>query len=162
MAILLFTENQNICVCLICHETVVLFKEHNVNIHYETKCANAYNKLSKSERSEKVRQVQYSLAVQQRFFMSAHEPNENISKASYKVAMLIVKHGSPFTEVYKDCYENSKKQCVLATNLSEHTFSVLNLNKNHLGDFKYVNCFQTRYVLHTESITLHIIGYHYQ
>ncbi|XP_026027535.1 general transcription factor II-I repeat domain-containing protein 2 [Astatotilapia calliptera] len=65
----------------------------------------AYNKLTGSERAEKVKQLQAALASQQRFFMRACEIHENSTKASYEVAMLIAKHGKPFTEgtFVKDC-----------------------------------------------------------
>ncbi|KAL3977581.1 hypothetical protein ACER0C_018643 [Sarotherodon galilaeus] len=80
-----FTEIQGNCVCLICKET-------------ETKHAATYNKLTGSERAKEVKQIQAALASQQRFFTRACETHENITKASYKVAMLIAKHGKPFTE----------------------------------------------------------------
>src|SRR4029434_1864373 len=37
-----FTDTRGNCVCLICQETVALFKEFNVKRHYQTKHANAY------------------------------------------------------------------------------------------------------------------------
>ena len=100
-----FTENQGNCVCLICKETVALFKDFNVKRHYQTKHANTYDKLTGSDRAEKVKQLQAALASQQRFFTRACESKENITKASYEVAMLIAKHGKPFTEgtFIKDC-----------------------------------------------------------
>lgn len=43
--------------------------------------------------------------MQQWFFTRANESSENTTKASYEVAMLIAKHGKPFTEgeFIKDC-----------------------------------------------------------
>lgn len=100
-----FTENRGNCVCLICQETVALFKEFNVKRHYQTKHANTYDKLTGSDRAEKFKQLQAALASQQRFFRRACESKENITEASYEVAMLIAKHGKPFTEgtFIKDC-----------------------------------------------------------
>ncbi|XP_073807411.1 general transcription factor II-I repeat domain-containing protein 2-like [Danio rerio] len=100
-----FTENRGNCVCLICKETVALFKDFNVKRHYETRHAKIYDKLTGSERAEKVKQLQAALASQQRFFTRACESNESITKASYEVAMLIAKHGKPLTEgtFVKDC-----------------------------------------------------------
>ena len=63
-----FTENQGNCVCLICKEAVALFKDFNVKRHYQTKHANTYDKLTGSDRAEKVKQLQAALASQQRFF----------------------------------------------------------------------------------------------
>jgi len=82
-----------------------LFKDFNVKRHYQTKHANTYDKLTGSDRAEKVKQLQAALASQQRFFTRACESKENITKASYEVAMLIANHGKPFTEgtFIKDC-----------------------------------------------------------
>lgn len=77
-----FIENWNNCVCLICHETVALFKEYNVKRHDETKHAKAYNMLPESDLAEKVKELQASLTTQQWFFTQAHKWNENITKAS--------------------------------------------------------------------------------
>lgn len=82
----------------------------NVKRHYETKHANTYDKLSESDRAQKLKRLQDSLAMQQRFFTRANESNETTTKASYEVAMLIAEHGKPFTEgeFIKDCYKKSR------------------------------------------------------
>ncbi len=100
-----FTESRNNCVCLICQQSVAVAKESNVKTHYQTNHANAYDKLSGSDHSEKVKQLEAVLASQQRLFTQARESNENSTKASYEVAMLIAKRGKPFTEgeFIKDC-----------------------------------------------------------
>lgn len=99
-----FTEIRNNCVCLICQETVAVFKEFNIKRHYQTKHAN-YDKLTGDERSEKLKQLEAVLTAQQRFFTRAQESNENATRASYEVATLIAKHCKPFTEgeFIKDC-----------------------------------------------------------
>ena len=83
-----FTEIRNNCVCLICQETVAVFKEFNIKRHYQTKHAN-YDKLTGDERSEKLKQLEAVLTAQQRFFTRAQESNENATRASYEVATLI-------------------------------------------------------------------------
>ena len=83
-----FTDTRGNCVCLICQETVALFKEFNVKRQYQTKHANAFDKLTASDRAEKVKQLKAALASQQQFFTRANDSNENITKASYEVAML--------------------------------------------------------------------------
>lgn len=100
-----FTENRGNCFCLICQEIVALFKYFNIKRPYQTKHANTYNKLTGSDRAEKVKQLQAALASQQRFFTWAFESKESITKASYEMAMLIAKHGKPFSEgtFIKDC-----------------------------------------------------------
>ncbi len=82
---------------LICQETVAVCKEFNVKRHCQTKHANTYDKLPGSDGAEKVKQLKTVLASQQRFFTQACESNENTTKASYEVDMLIAKHGKPFT-----------------------------------------------------------------
>ncbi|GAA6225846.1 general transcription factor II-I repeat domain-containing protein 2-like [Lates japonicus] len=93
-----FTEIQNNCVCLICQETVAVYKELNVRRHYQSKHANTFDKLSGSERDEKLKQLEAVLASQQRFFTRARHSNENATKASYEVAMLTAKYCKPFAE----------------------------------------------------------------
>lgn len=64
-----------------------------------------YNKLTRNERCEKLKQLEDVLTAQLRFFTRARESNENATKASYEVATLIAKHYKPFTEgeFIKDC-----------------------------------------------------------
>ena len=70
------------CVCLVCHETVSVYKEYNVKRHYETKHANTFNKLSEDDCAEKAKQLEDSLATQQLYFKPAHESNKSCFKAS--------------------------------------------------------------------------------
>ncbi|KAK3736838.1 hypothetical protein RRG08_000588 [Elysia crispata] len=92
-----FTEIRNSCVCLICHETVAVFKEFNIRRHYQTKHSN-YDNLTGYERSETLKQLEAVLSAQQSFFTTARESHENATKASYDVATLIASHCIPFTE----------------------------------------------------------------
>ncbi|KAJ7345356.1 hypothetical protein JRQ81_001306, partial [Phrynocephalus forsythii] len=92
-----FHCNTNNCVCLTCQETVGVFKEFNIKRHYQTKHAN-YNKLTGNECGKKLKELEAALTVQQRFFTRARESNENVKKASYKVATLIAKNCEPFPE----------------------------------------------------------------
>lgn len=64
-----------------------------------------YNKITGKERSEKLKQLEASLISQQQYFARAQESNENATKASYEVAVLIAKLSIPFTEgeFIKDC-----------------------------------------------------------
>ncbi|KAK2847511.1 hypothetical protein Q5P01_010510 [Channa striata] len=85
-----FTENRGNCVCLICQETIALFKDFNIKRHYQTKHANTYDKLTGSDPAEKVKQLHAALASQQRFFTRACESKESITKQAAKY-------------IYKDC-----------------------------------------------------------
>ena len=93
-----FTESQNNCVCLVCHETVSVYKEYNVKRHYETKHASTFNKLSEADSPEKAKQLENSLATQQLYFKRAHESNQSITKANLEVGLLVAKHSKPFAE----------------------------------------------------------------
>ncbi len=48
-----FQQNGNNCVRLIYQETVAVYKEFNVRRQYQTKHANAYDKLSDNNHAEK-------------------------------------------------------------------------------------------------------------
>ncbi len=52
-------------------------EEFDVKRHYQTKLANAYDRLSGSDRAEKMKQLEAVLASQQRLFTRACESNEN-------------------------------------------------------------------------------------
>ena len=93
-----FTESNNNCVCLVCHETISVYKDYNVKRHYETKHASTFDKLSEADCVEKVKQVEHSLATLQQYFKRAQESNESITKASLEVALLIAKHCRLFAE----------------------------------------------------------------
>lgn len=94
-----------VLICLVCQKSVAVAKEFNIKRHYQTNHANAYDKFTGSDRSEKLKQLEAVLASQQRLFTQARESNLNSTKASYKVAILIAKRGKPFTEgeFIKDC-----------------------------------------------------------
>ncbi|XP_068110957.1 general transcription factor II-I repeat domain-containing protein 2-like [Hyperolius riggenbachi] len=100
-----FTEIRNNCVCLICQETVAVYKEFNIKRHYQTKHSSTYDKLTGRDRSEKLKQLEAVLTSQQRFFTRARESNENATRASYDVALLIAKNSKSFTEgdFIKEC-----------------------------------------------------------
>lgn len=76
-----FTEICNNWVCLICKETVAVFKEFNVKRHYQTKHANVYGKITGNDRSKKLKQLEDSLITQQQYFARARESNENATNA---------------------------------------------------------------------------------
>ncbi|KAK7886513.1 hypothetical protein WMY93_026134 [Mugilogobius chulae] len=100
-----FTDFNNNCICLICQETVGVYKEFNVKRHYQTKHAQAHDKLTGAERADKIKQLETILSSQQQFFVRVRQGNENATKASYEVAELIAKHGKPLAEgeFIKDC-----------------------------------------------------------
>ena len=55
-------------VCLICHETVAVFKEYNLKRHFQTKYANFGHNLSKQELQKKATDLVKGLKQQQTVF----------------------------------------------------------------------------------------------
>ena len=90
-------EIRNYCVCLICQETVAVYKEFHIKRHYQSRHS-TYEKLTGHDRSEKLKQLEAVLMSQQQFFTRACESNENATKASYEVAMLTAKNCKSFAE----------------------------------------------------------------
>jgi len=92
--------------CLICRETVAVFKEYNVKRHYETK-HNDYLKFSSEVKQSKLREFTSQLKTQQKMFSSALQQPSNIVKASYSVSFLIAKKMKKFSdgEFVKECLE---------------------------------------------------------
>ena len=102
-----FTEYKNNCVCLICSQSIAVFKECNVKRHYQTHHENTHgpDKYTGAERREELKRLEASLTSRQQLFTRARDSNENSTKASYEVATLIAKQCKPFTEgeFIKDC-----------------------------------------------------------
>ena len=63
-----FTDVGVKAVCLICHETLAVFKEYNLKRHFQTKHANFGHNLSKQELQKKTTDLVKSLKQQQTVF----------------------------------------------------------------------------------------------
>jgi len=96
--------------CLICRETVAIFKEYNVKRHYEIK-HNDYLKFSKEVKQSKHREFTSQLKTQQKMFSSALQQPSNIVKASYSVSFFIAKKMKKFSdgEFVKECFGSCSK-----------------------------------------------------
>ena len=92
--------------CLICRETIAVFKEHNVKRHYEIK-HNENDCFSEDVESFKIKGLEQNLKAQQSMFTSSFQQSSTIVKASYSVALLIEKKLKPFLngEIVKECLE---------------------------------------------------------
>lgn len=106
------TQNTKL-MCLICRETVAVFKEYNVKRHYETK-HNDYLKFDKEVKQSKLQELKSQLRTQQKMFGSALQQPFNIVKASYSVSFLIAKKMKTFSdgEFVKECLEAVAKDIV--------------------------------------------------
>lgn len=100
-----FTEVRSKAVCLICQETVAVFKEYNIGRHFSTKHANYANKQSPQERTATAQQLVASLQAQQNTFMRHTAIQESSTKASYLLAFKLAKTSKPFSEreFLKEC-----------------------------------------------------------
>lgn len=99
-----FTMQNSKLMCLICRQTVAVFKEHNVKRHHETKHIE-YANFSKEVKSFKLTALKSLLKAQQTMFGSSLQQQSTIIKANYSVAMLIAKKMKPFSdgELVKNC-----------------------------------------------------------
>lgn len=101
-----FTIQNSKLTCLICRETVAVFKEYNVKRHHETKHIE-YANHSTEVKGFKLAALKSHQKAQQTMFSSFLQHPSAIVKASYSVAMLIAKKMKPFSdgELVKDCLE---------------------------------------------------------
>lgn len=101
-----FVRSGNKALCLVCNETVAVFKEYNLRRHYKTKHETTYAQLTGPLRSETFEAMQYRcLLSQQATLIHRQTEEESLTRASYKVAYALAKREKPFTdgELIKDC-----------------------------------------------------------
>ena len=91
--------------CVICNEILAVLKEYNLRRHYQSKHQSNCSQLEGKVRAEKLANLQHQIIVQRSLFTKSSNENESLTKASYKVAYVLAKHGKPFThsEIIKDC-----------------------------------------------------------
>ncbi|XP_068209241.1 general transcription factor II-I repeat domain-containing protein 2-like [Palaemon carinicauda] len=100
-----FTDVGVKAVCLICHDTVAVFKEYNLKRHFQTKHTNFGSNLSKQELQKKATDLMKSLKKQQKVFEKTSSLQRNATKASFVLANKIAKQNKSFAEAefIKDC-----------------------------------------------------------
>ena len=100
-----FTDVGVKAVCLICHETVAMFKEYKLKWHFQTKHAHFGHNLSKQELQKKATDLVKSLKQQQAVFDKPSSLQGNATKASFVLANKIAKQNKSFAEAefIKDC-----------------------------------------------------------
>ena len=77
-----FTDVGVKAVCLICHETVAMFKEYKLKWHFQTKHAHFGHNLSKQELQKKATDLVKSLKQQQAVFEKPSSLQGNATKAN--------------------------------------------------------------------------------
>ncbi|CAI9725739.1 transcription factor II-I repeat domain-containing 2-like [Octopus vulgaris] len=100
-----FTDVGVKAACLICSETVAVFKEYNLKRHFQTKHANFGHNLSKQELQKKANDLTKRLKQQQNVFDKTSSLQRNATKASFILANKIAKQNKSFAEAefIKDC-----------------------------------------------------------
>uniref|UniRef100_A0A8C8RUL4 Uncharacterized protein n=1 Tax=Pelusios castaneus TaxID=367368 RepID=A0A8C8RUL4_9SAUR len=100
-----FTEVRSMAVCLICQETVAVFKEYNISCHLATKHANYASKQSPQERGATAQRLMAKLQAQQNLFHKQTAIQESSTKASFMLSFKLAKATKPLSEgeFLKEC-----------------------------------------------------------
>ena len=119
-----FIDLRNMAVCLLCQETVAVFKEYNLKRHHMTKHWEYGKGMSQDDRRKKAAEYVTKLKNQQALFMKPSAIHNSATEASFTVAYNIAKHNKPFSD---DCefVEQCFVDCVLIskTNLTKKDHS---------------------------------------
>lgn len=113
-------ESSNKEMCIICNETISVLKKYNIKRHYETKHSQNYSKFTGSLRLEKYEPLKRGLKSQQLLFKEVNAEQEAATRASFRVAHSIAKHGKPFADgkLIKDCMiASAEEMCQERANL---------------------------------------------
>ena len=92
----LFCNTDKKAVCLLCHETIAVFKEYNLKRHYKSKHEDFGGKLSEDERKKKVADCVTKLNKQQTLFTKQSTLHDSAIEASFMIAYNIAKRNKPF------------------------------------------------------------------
>ncbi|XP_060929426.1 general transcription factor II-I repeat domain-containing protein 2-like [Limanda limanda] len=107
----LFTEVKGKAVCLVCGEQIAVFKDYNLNRHYETKHGENYRKLTDEERARTSEVLLSKLQKQQSLFtkLPTTPPRDGAVRTSFVISHKIAKNRKPFSdgEFIKECLVDS-------------------------------------------------------
>lgn len=100
-----FTDVGSKATCLICNNTVAVFKEYNLKRHFQTKHTDFGKGLSSQELQKKAAELLKSLKQQQNVFVKTSSVQRNATKASLVIAHKIARKNKPFSEAefIKEC-----------------------------------------------------------
>ena len=104
-----FIEVSGKAVCLVCKESIAVFKDYKLSWHFQTKHAEKYRNMSSEQKPSASKELLSQLQKQQRLFTKLHSANDGIVRASYVLSHKIAKHIKPFAEVkfIKECLIDS-------------------------------------------------------
>lgn len=103
-----FIEMKNLALCLICKETISVFKDYNLKRHYLQKHATKMDSYQGIFRKQKILELKTCLSSQQLNIKKTTSESLVVTKASYVVSSLIAKKSKPFIdgEFIKECLES--------------------------------------------------------
>jgi hypothetical protein len=115
-------QNKDKAVCLICKDSVSVFKECNIERHYDARHKEKYDVFQGQVRTCKSKSLERAILDQQNILKSRENENLAVMRASFHVAKLIAQEGRPFTDgkFMKRCFmsmteelfpEEKKKRC---------------------------------------------------
>ena len=95
-------------VCLLCHKSMVVFKEYNLKTHNQTKHADFGQNFTSRERKQKCLELVDKLKKQQNVFTKQLTMQDALAKASFMVSYKLAKRNKPFSdhEFIKECMSN--------------------------------------------------------
>ena len=100
-----FTKIGNKAICLLCGESVAVFKEYNLKRHNQTKHANFGQNFTGEERKRKCQELENKLKKQQSVFTKQSIIQDAATEASFMVSYKLAKRNKPFSdgEFIKEC-----------------------------------------------------------
>ncbi|KAE9521271.1 hypothetical protein AGLY_018334 [Aphis glycines] len=95
-----FVDIKGKCVCLLCRDTLSIFKRGNIERHYRTKHADFDLKFptDSSLRQDKQKTMKLKLNQEQSDFKNPNKLAQNVTIVSFKVAYLLAKKKNPFSD----------------------------------------------------------------
>lgn len=86
-----------------------MFKDYNLNRHYETKHAEKYKNLTEAERARVSKDLLAKLQRQQGFFTKLHSSRDAAVRTSFVISHKIARNSKPFSdgEFVKECLVDS-------------------------------------------------------
>ncbi|PNF18344.1 hypothetical protein B7P43_G13898 [Cryptotermes secundus] len=101
-----FTAFKDKPLCLICNETIAVYKEYNISRHFISKHKNAnYGAMTEDERKQKAEDLRKKLSGQQSIFKKVNSSQKAATHAGYVVAYSIAKSNKALSdgEFVKHC-----------------------------------------------------------
>jgi len=92
-------------ICLLCNDTIAIWKGYNIRRHYQTKHETEYSKLTQDQRIKKLEILKQNDLTQRNLFSKIKNKNEAVTKLSLQLAHLLAIKEKLFTDsdLIKSC-----------------------------------------------------------